>query len=88
MVPNQFIVNDPALTFGELQLWRLFLCPLITTSFFFDILFIMPIYLCFFGYIKEYHSGTLSAYIYFNMLSKCTFDMLNMLFFRYDNPVA
>ena len=70
--PNAFMTNVPNLMFGELQLWRLVLSPLITTSFWFDIVLIMPIYLCFFCYTKEYHNGTIHAAIYFNLLSKCT----------------
>lgn len=41
------------------------------THLFFDILFLMPIYLTLFSYGREYHRGTLSACIYFNLLSKC-----------------
>ena len=70
VAPNDFIVNDPARTFGEMQLWRLFLCPLLTTSLFFDVLLVMPVFLCFFCYVKEYRTGTLVAYLYFNLLSK------------------
>lgn len=67
--PNNFINNDPTLTFGKYQIWRLFLCPYIVSSFFFDLVLIMPIYLCFFLYTREYHHGTVSAWAYFNTIN-------------------
>ena len=52
--PNAFIVNDPALTYSGGQLWRIFLSPLLVTSFWFDLALCMPIWLCFFCYVREY----------------------------------
>ena len=69
--PNEFMMADPDLAFKEMQLWRIVLSPLVVTSFWFDIILVMPIYLCFFSYTREFHTGTLTACIYFNLISKC-----------------
>ena len=61
---------DGNLTFGSLQLWRLFLCPLMPEYFFFDVAFVMPIYLCYFSYSREYSTGTIATWLRFNFLSK------------------
>lgn len=64
------MLADADLTFGEGQLWRLILSPLVVTSFWFDIILVMPLYLCLFCYSKELQTGTLTAWLYFNLISK------------------
>ena len=79
--PNEFMMADPDLTFKEMQMWRIVLSPLVVTSFWFDIILVMPVYLCFFSYTREFHTGTLTACIYFNLISKSNFS------FSLPNPV-
>lgn len=67
--PNDFIINDAKLTYGEFQLWRLFLSPLLVTGFWFDLFFCMTVWLCFFCYVREYNRGTLTAFLYFNLIN-------------------
>ena len=57
--------------YGEYQLWRIVLSPLLVTSFWFDLTIVMPTWLCFFCYVYESHRGTATQFVYFNLLSKC-----------------
>ena len=59
----------------------MFLSPLIATHLFFDLCFIMPIYLALFSYGREYHNGTLSTCIFFNLLSKLLQLLVKVLTF-------
>jgi len=52
--PNDFIVNDASRTFNDFEIWRLFLSPLLVTSFWFDLAMCMPVWLCFFCFVREY----------------------------------
>ena len=76
---------DGNLTFGSLQLWRLFLCPLMPEYFFFDVAFVMPIYLCYFSYSREYSTGTIATWLRFNFLSKSLYLLL--ILYRYS-PIS
>jgi len=61
------MLADPELIFEKGQVWRLLLSPLVVTSFWFDILLMMPLYLCFFCYTREFHTGTLATCLNFNL---------------------
>mmetsp|Transcript_24318 Transcript_24318/g.30159 ORF Transcript_24318/g.30159 Transcript_24318/m.30159 type:complete len:226 (+) Transcript_24318:143-820(+) len=68
-MPNSFIINDAALMYGENELWRLILSPLLVTSFWFDLTIVMPFWLCFFCYVREFQRGTATSLLYFNLIN-------------------
>ena len=55
----------------EYQFWRLFTCPYVCNSLFFDVLLIMPLYLAIFLYYKEFLVGSSHAWLYFTMVNIC-----------------
>ena len=63
--PDDFMVNKPQKIIDDHEVWRIFLCPLITRSLFGDIMFSLPIYLIFFAYMNEWKYGTARAFLTF-----------------------
>ena len=68
-IPHDLMVLAPMETIYEYQLWRLFTSPYVCNSLFFDILFVMPLYLAIFLYHKEFLVGSFHAWLYFTFIN-------------------